>query len=162
MSELPVLLLSGVNLNLLGSREPGIYGSHTLEDLVALAQRTGEKLGISVVHQQTNFEGELVELIHGARGTTAAIVINPGAFTHYSYALRDALGAYEAPVIELHISNPARREEFRHNSVVAPVAAGTIAGFGADGYRLAIEAVAAILRPTVTDPGTTSQESSHA
>lgn len=140
-----VLLLSGPNLNLLGDREPAVYGTATLDDHVALARGTAGPFGLAVEHLQTNHEGELVEAVHAARGRCAAIIVNPGAFTHYSWALHDALAAFEGPVVELHLSNPQAREEWRHTSVVAPVATGTIAGFGGDGYRLAVEAVAAVL-----------------
>lgn len=140
-----VLLLSGPNLNLLGQREPAVYGTATLADHVATAAAAAEGHGLALEHRQTNFEGELVEAIHGARGRAAAIVINPGAFTHYAWSIHDALAAFEGPVVELHLSNPNAREPWRHTSVVAPVAAGTIAGFGGHGYRLAIDAVAALL-----------------
>ncbi|MBA3283152.1 MAG: type II 3-dehydroquinate dehydratase, partial [Acidimicrobiia bacterium] len=101
--------------------------------------------GLAVEHLQTNHEGELVEAIHGARGRCAAVVLNPGAFTHYAWSIHDALAAFEGPVVELHLSNPNAREAWRHTSVVAPVATGTIAGFGGNGYRLALDAVAALL-----------------
>ena len=141
-----VLLLSGPNLNLLGEREPAVYGTATLDDHVVLASSTAASLGLAVEHLQSNHEGVVVDAVHGARGRCAAIVVNPGAFTHYSWALHDALAAFEGPVVELHLSNPDAREEWRRTSVVAPVATGTIAGFGGDGYRLAIEAVARLLR----------------
>jgi 3-dehydroquinate dehydratase II len=137
-----VLLLSGPNLNLLGEREADVYGTATLADHVRTAEAAGALLGLVVEHHQSNHEGELVDLIHGARGKAAAIVINAGAFTHYAWSLHDALAAFEGTVVELHLSNPAARESWRSTSVVAPVATGVIAGFGADGYRLAIEAVA--------------------
>jgi 3-dehydroquinate dehydratase II len=140
-----VLLLSGPNLNLLGEREPAVYGTATLDDHVALAGTTAAALGLSVEHLQSNHEGVVVDAVHAARGRCAAIVVNPGALTHYSWALHDALAAFEGPVVELHLSNPNAREEWRHTSVVAPVATGTIAGFGGDGYRLAVEAVARLL-----------------
>jgi len=140
-----ILLLSGPNLNLLGQREPTIYGSDTLADHVATAAAAAAERGLDLEHLQTNFEGELVEAIHRARGTVDAIVINPGAFTHYAWSIHDALAAFDGPVVELHISNPNAREPWRHTSVVAPVAAGTIAGFGGHGYRLAVEAVASLL-----------------
>lgn len=140
-----VLLLSGPNLNLLGEREPAVYGTATLDDHVALAGTTAAALGLAVEHLQSNHEGVLVDAIHSARGRCAAIVVNPGALTHYSWALHDALAAFEGPVVELHLSNPNAREAWRHTSVVAPVATGTIAGFGGDGYRLAVEAVARLL-----------------
>ena len=140
-----VLLLSGPNLNLLGSREPEIYGTATLADHVETATTTAAALGLTVEAVATNAEAEAVEAVHRARGRHRAIVVNPGAFTHYSWALHDALAAFEGPVIELHLSNPDAREPWRRTSVVAPVATGTIAGFGGDGYRLAIEAVAHLL-----------------
>ena len=139
-----VLLLSGPNLNLLGDREPEIYGTATLDDHVATF--TGELGdGFAVEHRQSNHEGELVEAIHAARGDADAIVINAGAFTHYSWAIHDALAAFAGPVIEVHLSNPGAREAFRHTSVVTPVATGVIAGFGATGYRLAALAVKELL-----------------
>lgn len=141
-----VLLLSGPNLNLLGEREPEVYGTATLEDHVKVAEATAADLGLTVEHHQSNHEGDLVDLIHAARGRAAAIVINAGAFTHYAWSLHDALAAFEGPVLELHLSNPAAREGWRATSVVAPVATGVVAGFGGAGYRLAIEAVAECMR----------------
>lgn len=140
-----LLLLSGPNLNLLGTREPTIYGTATLDDHVTLARTTAEAHGFELHHSQHNHEGEIVDAVHGARSNMAGIVINPGAFTHYSWALHDALAAYDGPIVELHLSNPAARESFRHLSVVAPVASGTIAGFGGAGYRLAIEAIVGLI-----------------
>ncbi len=135
-----ILLLSGPNLNLLGEREPEIYGTDTLDECVADARAAAAKHGHDVEHVQSNHEGDLVDAIQGARGRCAAIVFNPGAFTHYAYALADALAAYPGVKIELHLSNPAAREKWRRTSVVAPVVDGTVAGFGRQGYRLAIEA----------------------
>jgi 3-dehydroquinate dehydratase-2 len=140
-----ILLLSGPNLNLLGEREPDHYGSTTLAEIVALASETAAKLGHDVEHVQSNHEGALIDAIHGARGRCAAVVINAGAFTHYSYALTDALTMFEGVKIEVHLSNPAARESWRHLSVIAPVVDGSITGLRADGYRLAVEAVAAKL-----------------
>ena len=140
-----VVLLSGPNLNLLGQREPSVYGTATLDDCVARAERTAVALGLVLEHHQSNREGALVDLIHAARGRAAAIVINPGAFTHSSWAIHDALAAFDGVVVELHLSNPNRREPWRHTSVVGPVATGTVAGFGIDGYELAVRAVAASL-----------------
>lgn len=140
-----VLLLSGPNLNLLGEREPHVYGDATLEDHVRAATAEADRHGLTVEHHQSNHEGELVDLIHSARGRVAAIVVNAGAFTHYAWALHDALAAFEGPVVELHLSNPSSREAWRSTSVVAPVASGVIAGFGGDGYRLAMDAVARLL-----------------
>jgi 3-dehydroquinate dehydratase-2 len=137
-----ILLLSGPNLNLLGEREPDVYGTTTLAEIVEDARIEAKAHGHDVEHVQSNHEGDLIDAIHGARGRCAAIVFNPGAFTHYAYALADALAAYDGVVVELHLSNPHAREPWRHTSVVAPVATGTIAGFGGAGYRLAIQAVA--------------------
>jgi 3-dehydroquinate dehydratase-2 len=140
-----VLVLSGPNLNLLGEREPALYGTATLADHVAVARGAAGPYGLVIEDLQSNHEGDLVDAVHAARGRCAAIIVNPGAFTHYSWALHDALAAFEGPVVELHLSNPQAREEWRHTSVVAPVATGTIAGFGGDGYRLAVDAVARLL-----------------
>ena len=140
-----VLLLSGPNLNLLGDREPEVYGTDTLDDHVATAATAAERHGLVVEHHQSNDEGELIGHIHQARGRCAAIIINPGAFTHYSWAIHDALAAFEGPVVELHLSNPNAREPWRHTSVVSPVATGTIVGFGGHGYEMAVEAVARLL-----------------
>jgi 3-dehydroquinate dehydratase-2 len=146
-SGLPLLLLlSGPNLNLLGSREPEIYGTATLDDHVVAATVVAEKHGYGLEHLQSNHEGDLVDAIHRARGRCAAIVINPGAFTHYAWSIADALAAFDGPVVELHLSNPLRREAWRHTSVVSPVADGSIVGFGGDGYPLAIEAIVGLLR----------------
>ena len=145
MSNPIVLLLSGPNLQLLGEREPDVYGRSTLEDHVATASVSAAQHGFELEHVQSDYEGRLVEQVHGARGRAAAIVINPGALTHYGWSLHDALAAFEGPVVELHLSNPEGREAWRRTSVIAPVATGTIAGFGGAGYRLAIEAVAALL-----------------
>ncbi len=142
-----VLLLSGPNLNLLGEREPEVYGTDTLSHHVATATEAAAALGLEVEHFQSNHEGDLVDAIGAARGRAAAIVINPAAFTHYAWSLHDALAAFDGPVVELHLSNPDAREAWRHTSVVGPVATGTIAGFGGFGYRLAIEAVAHLLTP---------------
>jgi len=140
-----ILLLSGPNLNLLGERDPAHYGTTTLGELVAIARETAAKLGYDVEHLQSNHEGDLIDAIHGARGRCAAIIINAGAFTHYAYALTDALETFDGVKIEVHLSNPGAREEWRHTSVIAPVVDGSITGLRADGYRLAIEAVAARL-----------------
>ena len=135
-----ILLLSGPNLNLLGEREPEVYGRDTLDDCVGDARVAAEAAGHELEHVQSNHEGELIDQIHRARGRCVAIVFNPGAFTHSSYALADALAAYEGVKVELHLSNPSAREEWRRTSVVAPYVTGTIAGFGRTGYRLAVEA----------------------
>jgi 3-dehydroquinate dehydratase II len=141
-----ILLISGPNLNLLGEREPEIYGSDTLEDLVGDARAVAEAHGHSIDHIQSNHEGEIVDAIQAARNRCSAIVINPGAFTHYSYAIADALAAFDGPKIELHLSNPSAREAWRRTSVVAPVVTGTVAGFGRHGYLLALEAAVALLK----------------
>jgi 3-dehydroquinate dehydratase-2 len=140
-----ILLLSGPNLNLLGDREPEFYGTATLDDLVGIARETAAKLGHEVEHVQSNHDGELVDAIHAARGRCAAIVFNPGAFSHYAYSLTDALAMFDGVKIELHLSNPYAREPWRHHSVVSPVVDGTITGLRATGYRLAVEAAAALL-----------------
>ena len=142
-----IVLLSGPNLNLLGDREPEFYGTATLADHVALASSTGASLGFAVEHVQSNHEGVLVDAVHAARGRAAAIVVNAGAFTHSSWALHDALASFDGPVVELHLSNPDAREPWRHTSVVSPVADAMISGLGGAGYRLAIEAVDALLAP---------------
>ena len=142
-----VLLLSGPNLSLLGQREPEVYGDATLDDHVARATATAERLGLSIEHRQSNHEGDLVDAIHAARGRAAAIVVNPGAFTHYAWSLHDALATFDGPIVELHISNPHAREEWRRRSVVSPVATGIISGLGGLGYELAVEAVAHLLSP---------------
>ena len=144
MTEI-VLVLSGPNLNLLGDREPEVYGTATLADHIASAEVAAAAHDLSVEHLQSNHEGVLVDAIHGARGRCAAIVINPGAFTHYAWSIHDALAAFDGPVIELHLSNPAARESWRHVSVVAPVATASIVGLGGHGYPVAIAAVARIL-----------------
>jgi 3-dehydroquinate dehydratase-2 len=140
-----MLLLSGPNLDLLGEREPDIYGHETLEDHVADARAAAEALGFGLEHLQSNHEGDLIEAIHGARGRAVAIVINAAALTHTSWSLHDALAAYDGVVVELHLSNPAAREPFRHTSTIAPVADGCIAGFRGLGYPLAVEAAARLL-----------------
>lgn len=145
MSQPIVLLLSGPNLNLLGERDPATYGASTLDELVADATARAAQHSLALEAHQSNHEGVLVDLVHLARGRCAAIVVNPGALTHYGWSLHDALATFDGPVVELHLSNPAAREPWRHTSVVAPVAAGTVSGFGPLGYRLAIDAVAALL-----------------
>jgi len=145
MSAPLVLLLHGPNLNLLGEREPEVYGAATLADYVETTRAAADAAGLALEDLQTNHEGELVDAIHGARGRCAAIVINPGAFTHYAWSIHDALAAFDGPVVEVHISNPNAREPWRHTSVVAPVAVGTIAGFGMHGYEMAVGAVARLL-----------------
>jgi len=140
-----ILLLSGPNLNLLGEREPHIYGTTTLADLVALATEAAAAHGYELEHVQSNHEGDLVDAIHGARRRCAAVVLNAGAFTHYSFALADALATYPGVKVELHISNPEAREHWRHDSVISPYMTATMAGFGAAGYRLAVEGAVSLL-----------------
>ncbi|MFN2608365.1 MAG: type II 3-dehydroquinate dehydratase [Acidimicrobiales bacterium] len=140
-----VLLLSGPNLAVLGERQPEVYGSKTLADHVATASRAADAHGLALEHLQSDHEGVLVEAVHGARSRAAAIVVNAAALTHYGWSLHDALAAFEGPVVELHLSNPAAREPWRHTSVVAPVATGSISGFGNLGYELAVTAVARLL-----------------
>jgi len=139
-----VLLLSGPNLNLLGDREPSVYGTATLEDHVAAFTKALDGTA-DVEHLQSSHEGVLVDAIHGARGRCDAIVINPGAFTHYAWAIHDALAAFAGPIIEVHLSNPNAREPWRHMSVVAPVATGSIIGLGQQGYVLAAQALKELL-----------------
>jgi 3-dehydroquinate dehydratase-2 len=145
LSAATVLLVSGPNLNLLGEREASVYGTATLDDHVARARGVAEAHGLELEHVQSNHEGDLVEAIHAARGRCAAIVVNPGALTHYAWALHDALAAFEGVVVEVHLSNPNAREPWRHTSVVAPVADGSIVGLGGLGYELAVHAVSALL-----------------
>ena len=140
-----VLILSGPNLNLLGEREPEVYGTTTLADHVGAATKAAGEHGLVVEHLQSNHEGELVDAVHAARGRAAAIIINPGALTHYAWSLHDALAAFEGPVIEVHLSNPNAREPWRHTSVISPVATGSIVGLGGTGYTLAVEAIAGLL-----------------
>ncbi|WP_070120705.1 type II 3-dehydroquinate dehydratase [Bacillus marinisedimentorum] len=132
-------VLNGPNLNLLGKREPGIYGSGTLRDLEKMLEEHAEREGYGLVFKQSNHEGDLIDWIHEAGEKSGGAVFNPGAFTHYSYALRDAVASVPVPVIEVHLSNIHAREEFRSRSVIAPEAAGQIAGLGFLGYRLALE-----------------------
>ena len=135
-----VLALSGPNLNLLGQREPVVYGTATLDEHVGRLRACLASESVELDHLQTNDEATMVQAVHAARERVHAIVINPGAFTHSSFAIADALAAYDGVKIELHLSNPAAREEWRRLSVVAPVVTGTIAGFGRAGYRMAVDA----------------------
>lgn len=140
-----ILLIHGPNLNLLGEREPEVYGRARLDEYVNLVQIQAAAVGLALQHVQSNHEGELVEAIHRARDHHDAIIINAGALTHYAWSLHDALAAFTGPVIEVHISQPNAREPWRHTSVIAPVASGSIAGFGMLGYELAVTAVATLL-----------------
>jgi 3-dehydroquinate dehydratase-2 len=147
VSERPiVLLLHGPNLNLLGDREPEIYGTTTLADHIDRVRTLCDDAGFDLEDLQSNAEHELVDAVQKARRRVAAIIINAGALTHYGWSLHDALATYEGVVIEVHLSNPNAREAWRHTSVVAPVAKGTIMGFGGDGYDLAVEAVRRLLK----------------
>jgi 3-dehydroquinate dehydratase-2 len=141
-----ILLLHGPNLNLLGQREPEIYGTATLDEYVTSVRQVATTAGHTLEDFQSNHEGQLVDAIHAARGRVDAIIINAGAFTHYAWSLHDALATFSGPVVEVHISNPNAREPWRHTSVIAPVANGTIAGFGLLGYELAVTAVARLLK----------------
>lgn len=139
-----VLVLNGPNLSRLGSREPDVYGHATHDDLVARCASAGAALGLTVEVRQTDDESELIGWLHEAADERVPVVLNPAAFTHYSYAVRDACALRTAPLVEVHLSNPAAREEFRHISVVAGVADGTIAGFGVESYVLALQALAVL------------------
>jgi 3-dehydroquinate dehydratase-2 len=140
-----VLVLNGPNLGRLGSREPEVYGSATYAELVEVCRSTGSELGLDVDVRQTDDESELVGWLHEAAEGSLPVVLNPAAFTHYSYALHDACAQLTAPLVEVHLTNPAARDRFRHTSVVAAVATGSITGFGLDSYRLALRAVAALV-----------------
>lgn len=139
-----VLILNGPNLARLGSREPDVYGSVSYHDLVGRCERWGAELGADVEVRQSDDEAELIGWLHEATDAGTPVVLNPAAFTHYSYALRDACAQLSAPLVEVHISNPAARETFRHTSVISAVATGTIAGFGIESYHLALAAVTAL------------------
>ncbi|MEU5388294.1 type II 3-dehydroquinate dehydratase [Kitasatospora cineracea] len=142
MSTTRVLVLNGPNLGRLGSREPDVYGSTSYAGLVERCTKLGAELGLAVEVRETNSEAEMVGWLHEAADAETPVVINPGAFTHYSYAMRDAAAQRTAPLVEVHISNPYTRETFRHTSVIAAVASGTIAGFGLGSYELALRALA--------------------
>jgi len=143
---IPILVLHGPNLNLLGVREPDVYGSMTLEELNRRLSEIGKELGLEVHSFQSNSEGGLIDELHAARDWAKGIIFNPGGYTHTSVALRDAVAAIGIPVVEVHLSNILGREEFRQRSVIAPVCAGTIAGFGWRSYYLALHALQVILR----------------
>ncbi|MFD6566000.1 type II 3-dehydroquinate dehydratase [Micromonospora profundi] len=137
-----VYVLNGPNLGRLGTREPAVYGSTTYADLVALCEATGRELGLDVTVRQTDAEHELLGWLHAAADESAAVVLNPAAWSHYSYAVRDACAMLRGPLVEVHLSNIHAREEFRHHSVVSAVATGVICGLGIDGYRLALHHLA--------------------
>lgn len=136
-----ILVLNGPNINFLGIREKGIYGTADYATLVAMIEKKAEELGVEVEVYQSNYEGGLIDKIQETYGKVDGIIINPGAFTHYSYAVRDALASVETPKIEVHISNVHKREEFRHTSVTAPVCTGQVVGLGLKGYLYALEAI---------------------
>ncbi len=136
-----ILVLNGPNLNLLGKREPNVYGSMTLEEINLRISKETEALGVELEFFQSNHEGELLDKIHSGMNCFEALVINPGAFTHYSYAIRDAIAGVDLPTVEVHLSNIHTREDFRHRSVIAPVTRGQIVGLGYYGYILAIQAL---------------------
>jgi 3-dehydroquinate dehydratase-2 len=142
----PILVLNGPNLNLLGLRQPEIYGRETLGDVEAALGRLATELGVGLDCRQSNHEGALVDWIQGARGAAAGIIINPGAYSHTSVAILDALNAFEGPVLEVHISNIHKREAFRHHSFVSARAEGVIAGFGTEGYLLALRRMASLVQ----------------
>ncbi len=152
----PIFVLNGPNLNLVGVREPAIYGAETLADIRRRTEECGRKLGLAVDFRQSNAEGELINWIQEAREQADGIVLNAGGYTHTSVAILDALNAAARPVIELHLSNVFRREPFRHTSYVTPAAQGLICGFGPKGYELAIEAMADLLAKTATGAGAKS------
>jgi 3-dehydroquinate dehydratase-2 len=141
----PIFVLNGPNLNLLGQRQPEIYGRETLEDVAEALADLGEELGLAVRHLQSNHEGQLIDWIQQARGDAAGIIINPGAYSHTSVAILDALNAFDGPVLEIHISNIHKREAFRHHSFVSGRAEGVIAGFGTEGYLLALRRMASLV-----------------
>lgn len=140
-----VLVLSGPNLNLLGQRQPEIYGTDSLDDHMQRVVQTAQHLGLQIEIVSAQGVAELVTAVHSARGRCAAIIINPGALTHFAWSLHDALASFAGPIVEVHLSNPATRETWRHESVVAPVASGSIAGFGADSFVFAVHAIATLL-----------------
>ena len=139
---LPVYVLNGPNLNLVGSREPEVYGRQTLSDIEKAVTQRAKKLGLEVVFRQSNHEGVLVDWVQEARSKSSGVIINPGAYSHTSIAIHDAIRAVGLPVVEVHLSNIYTREAFRHHSYVSPVAIGVICGLGATGYRLALHALA--------------------
>src|SRR6185369_3099361 len=141
-----ILVINGPNLNLLGMREPGIYGSQTLESINSFLSEEASSLGVSLTYFQSNSEGKIVDAIQGSAGKFAGIIINPAAYTHTSVAIRDAISAVATPTVEVHLSNVYSREEFRHKSLIAPVVLGQITGFGPAGYRLALMGLVGFLK----------------
>ncbi|HEY9851951.1 MAG TPA: type II 3-dehydroquinate dehydratase [Leptolyngbyaceae cyanobacterium] len=150
MQNLSILVLHGPNLNLLGKREPGVYGHVTLDEINRLLQQDALGLQVEVSTLQSNHEGVLVDAIHDCLGRHQGIVINAGAYTHTSVAIRDALAGVAIPTVEVHLSNIYRREEFRHHSWIAPIAIGQISGFGAESYRLGLQALVNYIRQSLT------------
>ncbi|GAA3036345.1 type II 3-dehydroquinate dehydratase [Gordonia defluvii] len=148
---LPLLLLNGPNLNTLGLRQPDVYGSATLAEVVRDCERLAAELGFGLRAAQTNHEGEMIDWLHAARGQVGGIIINPGAWSHTSIALADALVIPEVPIVEVHISNIHQRESFRHHSYVSPLAVGVIAGLGVRGYEYAVRHLVALLAPPAAD-----------
>lgn len=143
-----VLVLHGANLNLLGTRQPDVYGTQTLDDLNGVIKAAAKELGIEVRCEQHNGEGQIIDVLHAARGRYDGVVLNPGAYAHYSYAIADAIAGIEIPVVEVHLSNVAAREDFRRGSVTAAACIGTISGLGASSYALALRALKGVLGKT--------------
>jgi 3-dehydroquinate dehydratase-2 len=142
-----ILCLNGINLNMFGKRDPAQYGTATLQDIYAATEALGKELGVEVENYQTNDEGAICDKIHQAHNDKVdAVLINAGAWTHYSYGLRDALAILKVPIVEVHMSNVHAREEFRHLSVIAPIARGSVVGFGVDSYLLALRAAVSLLK----------------
>ncbi|MBQ8378463.1 MAG: type II 3-dehydroquinate dehydratase [Oscillospiraceae bacterium] len=141
-----IIVIHGPNLNLLGEREPGVYGNDSFDSINAEIAEKAKSKGFEIEIFQTNLEGGIIDMLHEARLTFDGVILNAGAYTHYSYAIRDAISAIKIPVVEVHLSNIHAREEFRHTSVIAPVCVGQIAGFGKNSYMLAVDALAEILK----------------